>query len=132
MRHYENLVIVKPTLTEEELKAQLASIEEVLTSNGATIVAREDKGIKKLAYQIEKNARGYIYVMYYTMEPSSIAEVERRFKINEELLRYVTIKYDSNREIKAFNDLVAKANKKVAAAEAKAETVADKTEEATA
>ena len=141
MRHYENLVIVKPTLTEEELKAQLASIEEVLTSNGATIVAREDKGIKKLAYQIEKNARGYIYVMYYTMEPSSIAEVERRFKINEELLRYVTIKYDSNREIKAFNDLVAKANKKVAAAAAVAEAkveaetvaapVADKTEEAT-
>ena len=127
MRHYENLVIVKPTLTEEELKAQLTSIEEVLTSNGASIVAREDKGIKKLAYQIEKNARGYIYVMYYTIEPSSIAEVERRFKINEELLRYVTIKYDTNREIKAWNDLVAKANKKAAAVIEKAAPVVEET-----
>ena len=124
MRHYENLVIVKPTLTEEELKAQLTSIEEVLTSNGATIVAREDKGIKKLAYQIDKHARGYIYVIYYTMEPSAVAEVERRFKINEELLRYVTIKYDSNREVKAFNELVAKANKKAAPVEQKEEATA--------
>jgi len=111
MRHYENLVIVKPTLTEEETKSQIAAIEEVITANGGEIRMRNDMGIRKLAYPIEKNARGYFYVIYFTMEPKNIAEVERRYRINEELLRFVTIKYDSKREVKAWNDLVAKTEK---------------------
>ena len=112
MRHYENLVIVKPTLTEEETKASIAAIEEVLTSNGAEIIARDEMGTRKLAYPIAKNERGYFHVVYYTMAPAAIAEVERRFRINEDLLRFVTIKYDSKREVAAWNDLVAKTQKK--------------------
>ena len=124
MRHYENLVIVKPTLTAEEIQASLKAIEEVITSNGGEIAATNAMGMRKLAYPIEKNARGYYQVIYYSAAPSAIAEIERRFRINEELLRFVTIKYDTNREIKAWNGLVEKANKK-------AETPAPVAEEAT-
>lgn len=120
MRHYENLVIVKPTLTEEEIKNTLAIVEEVITSNGGEIVARDAMGMKKLAYPIEKNARGYFHVMYYKVAPSAISEIERRFRINEEILRFVTMKYDSKREIKAWNDMVEK-TKKPAVAEKKEE-----------
>ena len=108
MRHYENLVIVKPTLTEEEIKNSIAAIEAVITENGGEIVARDEMGMRKLAYPIEKSPRGYFHVVYYTIEPSAIAEIERRFRINEELLRFVTIKYDSKREVKAWNDMVEK------------------------
>ncbi|RLA71814.1 MAG: 30S ribosomal protein S6 [Epsilonproteobacteria bacterium] len=124
MRHYENLVIVKPTLTEEETKNSIAAIEEVLTSNGAEIIARDIMGIRKLAYPIDKNERGFFQVIYYTIEPAAIVEVERRFRINEELLRFVTIKYDSKREVKAWNDLAEKAQKKAEAAAPKTETPA--------
>ena len=106
MRHYENLVIVKPTLTAEEIKSQLSTIEEIITSNGGEIVARNEMGMRKLAYPINKNERGFMYVMYFKMDPASIAEVERRYRINEELLRFVTIKYDSKREVTAWNKLV--------------------------
>ena len=109
MRHYENLVIVKPTLTEEEIHATIAKIEEVITSNGGEIVARDAMGMRKLAYPIEKNVRGYFHVMYYTIDPSAILEIERRFRINEEMLRYVTIKYDSKREVAAWQEMVKKA-----------------------
>ena len=128
MRHYENLVIVKPTLTEEEIKNTLAIVEEFITSNGGEIIARDPMGMKKLAYPIEKNARGYFYVIYYKVAPSAISEIERRFRINEEILRFVTMKYDSKREIKAWNDMVEK-TKKVAPAAAPAAVVAEKTEE---
>ena len=111
MRHYENLLIVKPTLTEEEIKSQLAWIDEVITSNGGEIVARDEMGMKKLAYPIDKNPRGFMYVIYFKMEPAAIGEVERRYRINEELLRFVTIKYDSKREVKAWNELVEKTKK---------------------
>lgn len=129
MRHYENLVIVKPTLTEEEIKNTLALVEEVITSNGGEIIGRDAMGMKKLAYPIEKNARGYFHVMYYTIAPSAISEIERRFRINEEILRFVTMKYDSKREIKAWNTMVEKTKKPVAAAPVAPVAVAETKEE---
>ena len=129
MRNYENLVIVKPTLTAEEIQANIAAIEEVITSNGGEIATTDSMGMRKLAYPIQKNERGYFHVIYYSVAPSAINEIERRFRINEELLRFVTIKYDTNREIKAWNGLVEKAQKKAAAP---AKTEAPAAEEAPA
>jgi small subunit ribosomal protein S6 len=125
MRHYENLVIVKPTLTAEEIQANISAIEEVITSNGGEIAARDAMGMRKLAYPLGKNERGYFHVIYYSIAPSAINEIERRFRINENLLRFVTIKYDTNREITAWNQLVQKAQKKATqpAGEAKVEEV---------
>jgi len=132
MRHYENLVIVKPTFTAEEIQASIKAVEEVITSNGGEISATNAMGMRKLAYPIDKNERGYYHVVYYTVAPSSIAEIERRFRINEDLLRFVTIKYDTNREVTAWNQLVEKANKAAApkaeeapATEAETEAVAE-------
>ncbi|WP_294966611.1 30S ribosomal protein S6 [Sulfurimonas sp.] len=115
MRKYENLVIVKPTFTAEEIQASLKAIEETITSNGGEIAITDSMGMRKLAYPIDKNERGYYHVIYYSIAPSAISEIERRFRINEDLLRFVTIKYDSNREIAAWNHLVQKAERKAAA-----------------
>lgn len=125
MRNYENLVIVKPTLTAEEIQASIKAIEEIITSNGGEIAATDAMGMRKLAYPLNKNERGYFHVIYYSVAPSAISEIERRFRINEDLLRFVTIKYDTNREVTAWNQLVQKAHKKAAtpAGEAKVEEV---------
>jgi len=130
MRHYENLVIVKPTFTAEEIQASIKAVEETITSNGGEIAATTSMGMRKLAYPIDKNERGYYQVIYYSVAPSAISEIERRFRINEDLLRFVTIKYDTNREITAWNKLVEKANKAATPAkeEAKEEAVAEVTE----
>jgi small subunit ribosomal protein S6 len=129
MRHYENLVIVKPTLTAEEIQSNISAIEEVITSNGGEIAVTDAMGMRKLAYPINKNERGYFHVIYYTVAPAAISEIERRFRINEELLRFVTIKYDTNREIAAWTKLVEKAKKGTtpAKAEVEAETVVEET-----
>ncbi len=110
MRYYENLVIVKPTLTQEEIVSSINVIEQIITDTGAEITAQNAMGMRKLAYPIEKNLRGYFQVIYYKAEPSSISEIERRFRINEELLRFVTIKYDSKKEVKAWENAVSKLN----------------------
>lgn len=130
MRNYENLVIVKPTFTAEEIQASVKAIEEIITSNGGEIATTNAMGMRKLAYPIEKNERGYYHVIYYTIAPAAISEIERRFRINEDLLRFVTIKYDTNREKAAWNSLVEKAQKSAAATKAKEE--APKAEEAPA
>ncbi len=121
MRNYENLVIVKPTFTAEEIQASVKNVEEIITSNGGKIAASDAMGMRKLAYPIEKSERGYYHVIYYSVEPSAISEIERRFRINEDLLRFVTIKYSTNREVAAWNGLVEKV-KKTTATPAKEET----------
>ncbi len=123
MRNYENLVIVKPTLTAEEIQASVKAIEEVITSNGGEIAATSPMGMRKLAYPIEKNERGFYHVIYSSIAPSAISEIERRFRINEDLLRFVTIKYDTNREIAAFNGMVEKAKKAAEAPKVEAPAV---------
>lgn len=126
MRHYENLVILKPTLTAEEMEAAIAQIENNITKDGGEIVARDAKGMKKLAYEINKNPRGYFHIMYFKIAPSAILEIERLYRINEDVLRFVTVKYDSKREVKAWEDMVAKTQK---AAKAPApEAAVEKTE----
>ncbi|MFA6191571.1 MAG: 30S ribosomal protein S6 [Sulfurimonas sp.] len=115
MRHYENLVIVKPTFTAEEIQVSIKTIEETITSNGGEIATTNAMGMRKLAYPINKSERGYYHVIYYKIAPSAISEIERRFRINEDLLRFMTIKYDTNREIAAWNKLVEKAQRPASA-----------------
>ena len=129
MRHYENLVILKPTLTAEEMEAAIANIEANITNGGGEIVARDAKGMKRLAYEINKHPRGYFHIMYFKIEPAAIGEIERLYRINEDVLRFVTVKYDSKREVKAWNELVAKTEKAAAkAAEAPKEEAAETTD----
>jgi len=108
MRHYENLVIIKPTLTAEEIEKEISTIDEIITSNGGEIAGVQNIGMRKLAYPILKNERGYYYVVFYKNQPTSISEIERRFRINENLLRFVTIKYENDKEIKAWNEMIKK------------------------
>jgi small subunit ribosomal protein S6 len=110
MTNYETLYILKPTLTDEETAANIAKIEEVLVKNGAEILATDKMGMRKLAYQVQKHERGYYTVVYYKAEGSLIAELERNLKFNEEVIKYLTVKYTKQNEIAHFDKLVAAAN----------------------
>ncbi len=129
MRHYENLVIVKPTLTQEELAQELKAVEEVITENGGEIAATDAMGMRRLAYPIQKNERGFYYVVYYTVAPSAINEIERKFRINENLLRFMTVKYESKKEVNAWNKMVEKAKAAPAAQTAPAEEKSEEKKE---
>jgi small subunit ribosomal protein S6 len=111
MNCYETLFVVKPTLTEEEIASQIAKVKDVLTKEGAELVATDDMGMRKLAYPVEKNNRGYYTVLFYKAEGSVINELERNLKINEEVIKFLTVKYSKNKEIAQFDKLVAAANK---------------------
>jgi len=108
-RHYETLFVIKPTLTEEEIKTQIDNVKSILEKNGAEIAATFDWGMRKLAYEIEKSPRGYYYVIYYTAPSTLIKELERNFRYNEEIIRFLNVKYENKKEIKAWQNLVNKA-----------------------
>ncbi len=118
MTCYETLFVVKPTLTEEETAAQIAKIKDVLAKEGAELIATDDMGMRKLAYAVEKHNRGYYTVLFYKGEGTVINELERNLKINEDVIKFLTVKYTKNKEIAQFDKLVAQATRKSAAAEA--------------
>ena len=112
MTCYETLFVVKPTLTDEETAAQIAKIKDIVTKEGGELVATNDMGMRKLAYQVEKNDRGYYTVLFYKAEGTLIQELERNLKINEDVIKFLTVKYVKQKELAQFNKLAEAANKK--------------------
>jgi small subunit ribosomal protein S6 len=112
MTCYETLFVVKPTLTDEETAAQIAKIKEIVANNGGELVATNDMGMRKLAYPVEKNNRGYYTVLFYKAEGTLINELERNLKISEDVIKFLTVKYVKQKELTQFNKLVEAANKK--------------------
>lgn len=112
MKHYETMFIIKPTLVEEEIKQKIDFYKDVITKNGGVIETCLDMGMRNLAYEIKKHKRGYYFVIYFMTKPESILELERLYRINEDILRFIVIKYESKKEQKAWKTLVDRANKK--------------------
>ncbi len=110
MTCYETLFVVKPTLTEEETAAQIAKIKDVLAKVDAELLATDDMGMRRLAYPVDKNERGYYTVLYYKANGEAIAEIERNLKINEDVIKFLTVKYVKGKEVAQFDKLVASAN----------------------
>ncbi len=130
MNNYETLYVLKPTLTDEETAGNIAKIEEILVREGAEILATNKMGMRRLAYPVVKNERGVYVIVYFKSAGSIINELERNLKFNEEVIKFLTVKYSNKKEIAQFEKLVASASKSV-----KKEPVAEKpevTEEASA
>jgi small subunit ribosomal protein S6 len=125
MNNYETLYVLKPTLTDEETASNIAKIEAILVREGAEILATNNMGMRKLAYPVDKNERGVYTIVYFKAKGSVINELERNLKFNEEVIKYLTVRYTKQKEIAQFNKLVS-------ASTPKAEEPVAQTEEAPA
>ena len=125
MNHYETLFVIKPTLTEEEIKGQIGRVKDILANNGSELLATDEMGMRKLAYPIEKNERGFYCVVYYKANGDSVSELERQLRYNENILRFMTVKYTNKKEISQFEKMVAKAGGKKEESKAQEEASAE-------
>ena len=114
IRHYETMFIVKGTLTEEETQAQFELVKSNIEKNGGEIVSIDDMGTRQLAYEIEKQKRGHYYVIYFTAPSEAITELERNYRVNENILRFIFIKSESKTEIKQWTAMSDEAAKRAA------------------
>jgi small subunit ribosomal protein S6 len=121
MNNYETLYVLKPTLTDEEIASNMAKIENILVKEGAEILATDKMGMRKLAYPVEKNQRGVYTIVYFKAPGTIVSELERNLKFNEEVIKYLTIRYTKVKEVAQFEKLIASAKSKEA-------PVAEKTE----
>ncbi|HIJ87852.1 MAG TPA: 30S ribosomal protein S6 [Desulfuromonadales bacterium] len=91
MRKYETIFILQPELSEDEIKSVTAKAQDVISSYKGECLRMDDWGIRKLAYPIKKSARGRYYYLRFDGESALIAELERRLRLDEKVLRYQSV-----------------------------------------
>lgn len=90
MNKYESVIIINPAVDEERLNALTTKFTEMINKDG-NVEKTDNLGKKKLAYPVKKNAEGYYVVFYFTANPSLIAELERNYRITDDVIKFMTI-----------------------------------------
>jgi small subunit ribosomal protein S6 len=102
MNRYETVFIMTPVLSEDQMKACVADYKKHLTDQGASIIAEDNWGLKKLAYPIKKKSTGFYYCIEFDGPGSLVADLEIAYKRDERLLRFLTVSLDKHAI--AFNE----------------------------
>jgi small subunit ribosomal protein S6 len=91
MRKYETFFIIDPDLPEETITAVNNKVRSIVTSNGGEVLTYVPWGKKKLAYAIRKRTRGLYVLIEYAAGPQLVAELERNLRIDERILKFITV-----------------------------------------
>ncbi len=91
MNKYESVVIINPSVEEEKIKELSQKFTDIINNDGK-VEKIEDLGKKKLAYEVKKNKEGYYVVINFEANSDLIAELERNYRIMDEVIKFITIK----------------------------------------
>jgi len=128
-RMYETIIIVQPELGDDELKGLSAKIQEIISSMKGDFKRLEDWGVRKLAYPINKFVRGRYYYLRFDGDAPLIAELERRLRLDDKVVRYQSVKLETDTGAAA---VAAKTDEPEAPAEAEASVEVESVEPAAA
>ena len=102
MRRYESVVILAPEMPDDDIRNFTEKYSELIKTNGGEIIKIEDWGFKRLAYLVKKKEKGRYILFDFVGVPAVITELERQFKISEEVLKFLSVKIDDDVDLEAF------------------------------
>lgn len=129
MRRYETIIIIDPDSSEEDRKTVLGRISDLIQKEDGFFVLFDEWGNRKLAYEIKKKNRGHYVRVDYCGSGHLVNEMERFFKIDDRLLKYMTIQLDKSPNLDQIKEELAETKAKEELAEAKAREAKQKAEE---
>ncbi|WP_077623761.1 30S ribosomal protein S6 [Sediminibacillus massiliensis] len=94
MRNYEIMYIVRPDIEEEAQTALIERFNNILTDNGAEIDKVDEKGKKRLAYEINDYRDGYYVLINFKGDQNAINEFDRQAKFSDDIIRHIAIRED--------------------------------------
>ncbi len=97
-RTYEVMYIATAETSDEDIAKLNETITNLIETEGGTIVSTEDMGRRKLAYPINKKTDGYYYLYEIEGSGQEITELERRMRVNDTIMRYLTVRVDEERK----------------------------------
>lgn len=114
LREYEFTMIANGQLPDEEMKKLVQKYEKIILGDKGEVIKKDVWGTKKMAFPINKNFRGH-YVHYdLTSDPKDLAEAERLMRIDEDVLRYMSVKLGENVDVNERKAEIAKAEAEAA------------------
>ena len=93
MNKYESVVIINPSIDEEGVKSLVEKFTKLINNDGK-LEKVEDLGKRKLAYEVKKQNEAYYEVFYFEAKPELIAELERNYRITDDVIKFMTIKVE--------------------------------------
>jgi len=96
MRHYETTYILRPNLGEEQFTEIIDRTNAIITNDEGSIICLDRWGMKRLAYEIKKEVQGYYVYLNYAAPGKTVDEIERIFRIDDRVLRYLTVKLNDS------------------------------------
>lgn len=96
MNLYESMIIINPGLDEQGAKDLVKKFEDLINNLGK-VDRIELVGKKKLAYEINKNKEGIFVLFYFYMKPDLVAELERNYRITDNVIKFITIRNDEKK-----------------------------------
>lgn len=95
MPHYENVFITRQEVSAAQVDTLADAFAEVISGAGGTIHRREYWGLKTMAYRIKKNRKGHYVLFNIEAPPDAVREMERQMRLNEDVLRHLTVRLES-------------------------------------
>lgn len=96
MALYEHVFLARQDLAQAQVDALAATATAIIESNGGKVVKTETWGLRTLAYKIAKNRKAHYVMLEFDAPGAVVAELERQTQINEDIIRYMTIKVDAH------------------------------------
>jgi small subunit ribosomal protein S6 len=109
MRRYETFVIFDPDLSEDQRAPIVDRIKETITKQDGFLVEIDDWGSRKLAYEIKKKFRGYYSRLDYCGGGPLVNELERFFRIDDRVLKYMTVQLEESADLEKIKEEIAQA-----------------------
>lgn len=94
MNKYESVIIINPKLEEKDIKETIDKYQKMMKEFAKRDVIVNEIGEKKLAYEIQKNKTGYYVIFNFYSEYENIAELERNFRIDDNVMKFITVRQE--------------------------------------
>ena len=94
MSLYETVIIIRQETSTQQVEALADTFEDIVKQSGGSVKKRENWGLRSLAYKIKKNKKGHYILLNIEAPPTAIHEMERVMRLNEDILRYLTLRID--------------------------------------
>ena len=91
---YEHIFLARQDVTPQQVEAMIDQYKGVIEQNGGSVEKTEMWGVKSLAYRIKKNRKAHFTMFNLNAPANAVAEMERQMRINEDILRFMTIKVE--------------------------------------
>ena len=98
MPNYESVFVARQDITPAQVESLVDVFEKVIVDGGGVVPKKENWGLKTLAYKIKKNRKGHYTLMNITAPASALHEMERQMRINEDVLRYISVRVEELEE----------------------------------